>query len=447
MTGYPCRFPASSVGSDVLRHVLIPLIAAILLAAAPPAHAGAPSPLWPLLDPEWTRQDPALHADRGMELTARKIGQMILVGFPGTAPDQKWPRRVRAMIAEGRIGGVLLFGHNIRGPKQVRRLTGAIGEAGGRLPPIIAVDQEGGYIQRLNRRKGFTRLASARSIAKTSPCEAWAAYARTAAELASLNINTNLGPVVDLNINPRSPAIGRLGRTYGVDPEVVVSYAEAFIGAHAAAGVFSAAKHFPGHGSAVRDPHKRVVDITETWQPSELESFRALAGHHDVAMIMVGHLIHPRFSDGDRPTSLSRRAITVELRDRLGYDGLIVTDDLGMDAITERYGTEDSAVMAVGAGADLLIFANQRAGDNTLVDRVIATLTAEVAAGRLPESAINDSYERILAAKARLAARFGTAASGPGAEPSENDDSPAERIIAGAPPSICPGEPPEDTPG
>ncbi|MCB1496501.1 MAG: glycoside hydrolase family 3 protein [Bauldia sp.] len=381
-----------------------------LVFVAGPAHAGAPSPRHSLLEPppgvvvEGSHPD-RLHPDRRMELIARKIGQMIIVGFPGTEPGQPWPSRVAAMIADGRIGGVILFGHNVRNPQQVRRLTGAMRAAGGGLTPFVTADQEGGYIQRFKRRQGFKGLpSSARTISQKGLCNAWSVYLDAARELASLGINVNFGPVVDLNVNPRSPAIGRLRRSYGVDPATVAGFALQFIGAHAAAGVLAVAKHFPGHGSALLDPHKRVVDVTGTWRPEELEVFRDLIRDNAVPMIMVGHLIHPRFSDGDRPASLSRRAITLELRQRLGFKGLIVTDDLGMDAITDRYGLEEAAVMAVRAGADVLIFANQRAGDNTLVDRVIARVSGAVAAGAVPESTLDRSYRRILAAKRKLAA-------------------------------------------
>ncbi len=391
------------------------------------AQAGAPSPSYPLLDPPPGAADAApghpdrLHPDRRMELLAREIGQMIIIGFPGNEPGEPWPTKAAAMIADGRIGGVILFGDNIRNPAQVERLTGAMHAAAGRLPPFVTVDQEGGYIQRFRRRQGFQGLpASAWTVAKHGLCNAWSAYLNTARELAALGINVNFGPVIDLDINPRSPAIGRLRRSYGVDPATVTDYARQFIGAHAAAGVLTVAKHFPGHGSAALDPHKRVVDVTRTWQPEELEPFRDLARDNGVAMIMVGHLIHPRFSDGDRPTSLSRRAITGELRQRLGFKGLIVTDDLGMEAITDRYGLEEAAVMATRAGADILIFANQRAGDNGLVDRVIARVSGAVAAGRVPKATLDQSYARILAVKRKLAARDPAApadvAAGPTAE-------------------------------
>ncbi|WP_421725474.1 glycoside hydrolase family 3 N-terminal domain-containing protein [Bauldia sp.] len=349
----------------------------------------------------WRAPAQSLHPDRQIELLERKIGQMLVIGFPGTRADEVWSRRAISMLDRSRIGGVILFGHNVRNRDQLSRLTERL-NAGGGPPPFVAIDQEGGQIQRLNRRKGFTRLASAKSIANGSLCDAYAAYWATARELARFGINVSLGPVVDLNINPRNPAIGRLGRSYGTDPATVVGFATQFIDAHATAGVLTAAKHFPGHGSAVRDPHHRVVDITTTWQPNELEPFSSLASDDEVAMIMVGHLIHPRFSDGTRPTSLSRRTLTEALRDDLGFNGLIVTDDLGMDAITERYGPEEAAVMAVRAGADLLIYANQKPDDGAFVDDVIAAIAAAAVSGRIPISMIDRAQARILETKRRL---------------------------------------------
>jgi beta-N-acetylhexosaminidase len=341
------------------------------------------------------------HPDRQIETLSRKIGQMLLIGFVGITPDDPEATRAAGMIAAGRLGGVILFADNVVGPKQLRRLTAALRAAGGRIPPFIAVDQEGGSIQRLTRRKGFQPLPSARTMARKTPCEAETLYLRTAEELATFDINLNFGPVVDLDINPRNPAIGRLSRSYGIDPAKVVAYARAFIAAHDAAGVLTAAKHFPGHGSAVFDPHIAIVDIGEVWQPQELAPFATLAG--EVPMIMVGHLIHPRFSDGDRPTSLSRRAITDELRDRLGFEGVVVTDDLGMDAITERYRPEQAAEMAIRAGADLLIFAHAESQGAGSIERIIAAVAGAVAAGRLPVSRIEGSHTRLLAARTALA--------------------------------------------
>ena len=352
-----------------------------------------------------------LHPDRQPALVARAVGRMILVGFAGEAPEEDGPRRIAAMLAGGRLGGVVLFSDNVRSPGQVRRLTAALAAAGGGLPPLIAIDQEGGQIQRLPRRKGFAGLPSARAISSRDLRTACTLYTRTATELAGLGINTNLGPVVDLDLNPRSPAIGRKGRSYARNPSTVVAFARAFIDAHRRLGVLTSAKHFPGHGSAIGDSHDRPVDISATWEDDELEPYRALIAADPPALIMVGHLTHPRFSDGDRPASLSRRALTEALRRSLGFDGLIITDDLGMGAIARRYSVEEAAVMAIRAGADLVLVANRERPDPEVAANIIEAVVAAVAAGRIPASAITDADRRILAARRALV--VGRAAWGP----------------------------------
>jgi len=417
------RFPSA------LLSAAAPILSAVALCiAVTVATAGAPSSLRPSIG---YRIGPLLtagpHPDRQIEVVRRKVGQMLMVGFPGTAPDQTWPARVAGMIGDGRIGGVILFADNIRNPAQLRKLTAALVAAGGAAPPFIAVDQEGGSIQRLNRRKGFQPLPSARTMGKKPLCEAYALYLRTAAELAAAHINVNFGPVVDLDINPRNPAIGLKARSYDRDPARVVAYAEEFVGAHRAAGVLTAVKHFPGHGSALRDPHIAIVDIGDTWQAQELTPFAALIAEDRIPMVMVGHLIHPRFSDGDRPTSLSRRAITDELRGALGFDGLVVTDDLGMDAIGRRYDPEQAAEMAIRAGADVLIFANLLTQDPGGLDRVTTSVAGAVSAGRIPLRLIEASNALIRTTRDDLAR-----AAAPAAIPPEAPACPEPRAAAPA---------------
>ncbi|MBN9023977.1 MAG: glycoside hydrolase family 3 protein, partial [Rhizobiales bacterium] len=184
-----------------LRILAAPLLAAALALATGAALAGTPpstraSVAW--------RMGPILRTgpnpDRQIEMLSREIGQMLLVGFVGTAPKEPEPARAIAAIAEGRLGGVVLFADNVVGPTQLKRLTAAFRAAGGALPPFISVDQEGGSIQRLTRRKGFRALPSARSMGRKPVCEAYALYRSTAAELAAMGINLNFGPVVDLDI-------------------------------------------------------------------------------------------------------------------------------------------------------------------------------------------------------------------------------------------------------
>lgn len=334
----------------------------------------------------------------------KMIGQMLIIGFPGSSMSEEWPARVASMIGDGEIGGVLLLSGNIQSPAQLRALTGALMAAGGPLKPFIAVDQEGGAVQRLTRYKGFLGLPAAARVAMTGPAAALALYARQARELAAEGITVNLGPVVDLNVNPDNPIIAKLERSFGSRPDIVTPYARIFIKAHFDAGILTAAKHFPGHGSSSTDPHEAAVNISGSWTKAELAPFESLTRDYQrVPMIMVGHLVLDGFSDGSAPTSLSHRAVSEILRDALGYDGLIVTDDLDMAAVRERYGLEVAFVKAVAAGNDLIIAANNRAPDSGLVQKVTDAIIAAVERGEIESGRIEKSYERILAAKTKLA--------------------------------------------
>jgi len=361
--------------------MLLRLIAALCLALALPRTAGA---------------DPA--ADAALKAM---IGQMILIGFEGRSPEDAGVRRVVGLLRAGEIGGVVLFAGNVESPRQLRRLTSALSRAGAAYPPFIAVDQEGGRVQRLTPAKGFAGLPSADSVARLGPAAAYRLYAEAARELAALGINVNFGPVVDLALAPAGPAIGRLGRSFGTRPSTVAALAYEFLRAHAQAGVLTSLKHFPGHGSARGDSHKGAVDVTATWKESELSPFRELGSHAD--MVMVGHLIHPRFSDaGPLPASLSKRAIQGVLRGELGFSGLVVVDDLDMGAVSGAYSLERAAVLAVGAGADLLIVGQQLRRSPRVPERIAGAIEAAVAAGEIDRRAIEASYRRVLRAKAKL---------------------------------------------
>jgi beta-N-acetylhexosaminidase len=332
------------------------------------------------------------------------IGQMILIGFPGSERDEAWQGRIRRLVQDGKIGGVILFAENVVDPRQVKQLTHSLA-ANATHQPFVCVDQEGGAIQRLTVGKGFVGLPGAQQIAAMSPPRAFQHYRKSAQEMVRLGINCNFGPVVDLNVNTANPAIGGLGRSYDRDPQKVVAYAKLFIDAHRQAGVLTAGKHFPGHGSARLDPHEQVVNISPTWKEIELEPFRTIIKDDPTDMIMVGHLIHPRFSDQDRPASLSQTAIKDVLRDQLDYHGLVVSDDLDMGAIRKRYGVEESAVMAIEAGNDMIIVANTKVPDPFVADRIILAVSRAVAEGRISREAIEQSYNRVLAAKNKLADR------------------------------------------
>lgn len=337
------------------------------------------------------------------------IGQMLVVGFNGSSPDGAAARRIAGLIAEGKIGGVILFDRNVRSPRQVRALTSKFRNTGHPLVPLISVDQEGGLVQRLSARKGFKSYPTARTIArKYDPEKARRIYKSMADELARAGFNMNYGPVVDLNINQRNPIIGRLGRSYGADPERVVEYARAFISAHREANVLTSLKHFPGHGSSLTDSHKQLVDLTRSWKDIEIAPYQALAREGAIDTVMVGHLYHPEFSGEKRiPATLASNAIDGWLRERIGFQGVVITDDLEMGAIRRHNNLRNTLIKAVQGGNDILLFGGSGA-DPKFVPKATKILRDAVNDGTIPRERIVRSYNRIKRMKEGLAARAGS---------------------------------------
>jgi beta-N-acetylhexosaminidase len=247
---------------------------------------------------------------------------------------------------------------------------------------------------------------------RNNPDAAYSAYRNLALELRDYGFNLNLGPVVDLNLNPANPVIGRLRRSYGADPDHVTAYAKAFVYAHNESGVLTAAKHFPGHGSSDTDSHDVLVNISDSWQERELRPYRKLIEDDAIDMIMVGHLYHPAFSDSpDVPTTLSPKAIEQVLRESLNYDGVVITDDLDMRGVRQNADFEERVVGAVAAGNDILLITNGNGYQPDLPERVAEVIRAAIAEGRLSEARIRQSYERIMALKDELARLQRTATS------------------------------------
>ena len=350
----------------------------------------------------------AMAAAADEELLDRMIGQMIMVGFGGDDERDRGVAAVRDQLAQGTIGGVVLYPENIRGARQLRNLTALLANAKSDLVPLIAVDQEGGTVQRLTRRNGYAYFPSARDVANKrtlkTPDGALHLYEAMARELAHAGINVNFGPVVDLNVNPKNPVIGRRKRSFGSDPKVVTDLARAFITAHRKANVVTAAKHFPGHGSSSTDSHKVLADISKSWREKEIEPYVALAHQGLLDMVMVGHLYHPRFSDGPNvPASLSARAVgALRAKGWIGFNGVVVSDDMEMGAVRKSYSLEQRVVMAINAGTDLIVSSNVKARDPALGPRIHAIIAAAVRDKRIPRARIEAAYGRMLLLKRRL---------------------------------------------
>ncbi|MFM8619174.1 MAG: glycoside hydrolase family 3 protein [Opitutaceae bacterium] len=337
-----------------------------------------------------------------------KIGQMLLVGCRG-APPAECDLVVRDIRAH-HVGGVILFDQdvadpalgrrNIHSPAQVRELLAFL-QAQARVPLLTAVDQEGGRVNRLKPDYGFPPSISHEELGRLADERETHRHATTTADtLKAAGFNLNLAPVVDLDANPDNPVIRGKRRSFSADPGVVARHAAAFVRAHRERGILTCEKHFPGHGSARGDTHLGLVDVTTTWAEHELEPFRALIAAGLADMIMTAHVFNARL-DPDRPATLSFRVVTRLLRDILRFDGVVVSDDMEMRAISSGYGLEESVPAAVEAGIDLLCFGNNLTYDPDIAPRAAAILERAVTSGRIPLSRIDTSHRRLLALKRR----------------------------------------------
>lgn len=329
-----------------------------------------------------------------MAETPDLVGQMFMVDFTGLEPIPD----VERLIADEGVGGVILFDKNISAPRQVAALTNALQEiarAAGRPPLLIAVDQEGGPVARL--RMGATHFPSAMAFgAARSEALVASAAGITARELRALGLHMNMAPDLDVNNNPANPVIGV--RSYGEDPALVARLGAAAIRAMQASGVLATAKHFPGHGDTSQDSHVTLPVVPHgraRLEKVELVPFRA-AIRVGVGAVMTAHVVFKAL-DADRPATLSPAVLTF-LRSDLGFSGLIATDSMGMRAITDRYPRGEAAVLAVQAGADLILALGPLDGQR----EALAAVRRAIAAGQLGADRIAASAEGVLGVKRRL---------------------------------------------
>lgn len=329
-----------------------------------------------------------------------QIGQMLMVGFGGAylAPEAE----VLQSIRDGKLGGVVLFGHNIVNAEQLRALTDTLRNAA-TVPLLISLDQEGGYVSRLGPWAGITPNYSEQYLGDLNDLRVTTAQAAsTATVLRKLGINLNLAPVVDLNLVPSNPVIGRVQRSYSSDPEIVAAHALAAINAHHARGVGCTLKHFPGHGSSSGDTHLGFVDVTDTWQTVELAPYIKLIAKGKVDAIMTAHIFNSTL-DPELPATLSRAVITDLLRAKLGYDGVVISDDMRMRAISDIYTPEDAILKVIDAGVDIIAISNNIPGKAVIsASTAFDIIRSLVDSGQISAERIAQSYRRIVQLKAGL---------------------------------------------
>ncbi|SDP67844.1 glycoside hydrolase family 3 protein [Desulforhopalus singaporensis] len=339
-----------------------------------------------------------------------RIGQLFILGFQGETLSGDHP--IVRNLREDFLGGVILFDrhlasrskyNNITGPTQIKQLTAAL-RANSPAPLIIAVDQEGGRVGRFRPELGFVQTTSAATMGSTPEVDTTANNARiTARLLKEAGINFNLAPVVDLNVNPENPVIGRYKRSFSRDADRVISHSRAWIKEHRRLDICSCIKHFPGHGSSVADSHLGFVDISTTWQKQELQPYQTLIDEGEIEAVMIGHLYNAAI-DPLYPATLSYRTVTGLLRRQLNFSGLIVSDDMQMKAITDRYGLEEACCLCLKAGIDMIIIGNNLSHDKDILPKVQNHIMQDIDRGKLDEKIVNAAWANVQKVKKILEA-------------------------------------------
>ena len=337
----------------------------------------------------------AVERDLDTMTLEQKVAQMFMVSFFGTQLTEA----EISFLREAQPGAVALFGRNATSPTQVAELTNAIqahAVAAAGLPLLIAVDQEGGLIQHLQR--GFTRFPAPMLWAASGDGElAYAVGAAMAVEMRAVGVNMNLAPVADLQTYLRNPIIRR--RAFGNLPEMVAPILVGFIRGLQDNDVVATVKHFPGHGDTSTDSHLRLPIVKHSrdrLDAVELRPFIA-AFDADVEAAMVAHIWYSALDSDSMPASLSPRIVDGLLRTELGYDGIIMTDALDMDAIDTAYSPSEATIRAIAAGNDLIAIGAHVGTDR--IREVIDDVVAAVKTGRISASSIDASVARIVAVK------------------------------------------------
>ena len=332
-----------------------------------------------------------------------KIGQMILIGMPSAAVDSLVLREVKS----GKVGSLIYFEKNI--PKSTsafaafKKMSWTYQKAAP-IPLFICIDQEGGKVNRLKEKYGFTRSITAGAIGKFKSIDSVQFYAEaTAATLAGLGINVNFAPCVDLLINPNNPAIAKSERSYSFNEDTVIMYAREVIRQHRKFGVITALKHFPGHGSSKDDTHLGLTDVTNTWSARELKPYQVLIDEGYADGVMTSHIVNKNLDHKALPGTLSKSILDSILRRKIGFNGVVFSDDMQMKAIASNYGLEEAIRLAVNAGVDIMCFSNNILGvENRAVDRVHDVVRKFVNSGEIKKSRIDESFKRIMKLKKQI---------------------------------------------
>lgn len=324
------------------------------------------------------------------------IGHILIVGFDGSRITKD--SQIIKDIQKYELGGVILFDidykdqskqKNIVSKEQLQKLTSSL-QSYSKQKLLICIDQEGGKVARLKPKYGFDATPSAKVVSEMDAYMAKNVYNNMARSLEQGGINCDFAPVLDLELS--NNMISQKNRSFGSDPQKVAMFGGLLIEALRDKKILAVAKHFPGHGSSKDDSHDGFVDITNTWSEVELEPYKKLIELGELDMIMSAHVYNSKL-DSKYPATLSYNINTKLLRDKLGFDGLLVSDDMQMGAIAKNYSLKEALTLALNSGVDMLLFGNQLTFNST--DEIINTIYKQVKDGKIPLKRIEEANERV----------------------------------------------------
>jgi len=335
-----------------------------------------------------------------------KIGQMIMLGIGDDTTIQPNNQIVAAIKAQ-ELGGILLYEKNIAKQNSVKALKKLITmlrkEAS--LPLLVSIDEEGGKVNRLKAKYGFPETVSAKYLGDLDDVASTKYFSDIIAHnLLLLGINVNYAPVVDVH-NAENPPIGKNERSFSTNPKAVITHARQVISSHRYFNVKTVLKHFPGHGNSKEDSHYNVTDVSKYWKQQEVFPYVKLLYEGNVDAIMTAHIVNEKLDPSKLPATLSKKIMTDYLRNDLGFEGVIFSDDMQMKAIASQFGFEKSIEMAILAGVDILMFSNHipmKGRDMILPKDIIAIVKKLVKDGTISKERIDTSYQRILKFKEGL---------------------------------------------
>ncbi|HEX8059493.1 MAG TPA: glycoside hydrolase family 3 N-terminal domain-containing protein [Cyclobacteriaceae bacterium] len=332
-----------------------------------------------------------------------KIGQMLLIGYPGPELDSTLLKEIRA----GKVGSIILFEKNVpKTPTAFYTLKKVLWtyQKAAPIPLLVTIDQEGGRVNRLKDKYGFPKSITAAASGKAKNLDSVRFNAESiASNLAGLGFNVNFAPDVDVAVNPNNPVIVKNGRSFSADADSVTLLAKEYIIPHRRFGVITVLKHFPGHGSSADDTHLGVADVTRSWKDIELKPYKDLLAGGYVDAIMSAHIVNKNLEPKGYPGTLSKRVLDSLLRKSMGYDGVVFSDDMQMHAITKQYGLEESIKLAINAGIDIMCFSNNiQNSDQRNVDIIHDVIRKLVGKGEITKERIDQSYHRVMRLKSKL---------------------------------------------